>query len=521
MGLLEMSISAGVLILLAAAVRAAGFLHLSKRTVRLLWLIVLARLLLPFSLPVPGWAAAPARIMEGMRDRLRMETGHGAGKETVSGVLQQMPVAGTGLEDGIVIHAAWLLWIAGMAAAGIYFAVLFWKEHRLLAQAMRLESMTEAGGADSRKISEACRTARRMAGVRRKKQEQLWVHDRICSPVVFGIFRQRIVIPKELAGLEQAQMQYVLIHEMVHVKGYDNLWKLLAAAAVCIHWFNPAVWLMYVLFARDLELACDERVLSMHGSRGRQGYAATLLALAQVQKETVLFSSGFFENPVKERIVAVMKYRKLTGMGVLCAVMLLAGAASVFGSVGQAVSAQEKDAIVRDETGGKDTQEVTAGYSVSTAAGEDGIVNIQTSAGSSAEKLQVQFDKSIMADGETGEKADYTVSCRGDGTGENGKEDASGETSIYRFVSEDDGTYRLEGSDGDVYRLEDGDGGTYRLEKQDDGSTYVLQPGDGGKVTVKTLPEDGSAATDGADATADVERMGSEEIKLEKDVSES
>ena len=216
-----------------------------------------------------------------------------------------------------------------------------------------------------------------------------------------------------------------------------------------------------------------------------------------------------------------MKYRKLTGMGVLCAVMLLAGAASVFGSASQAASAQEKDAIVRDETGGKDTQEVTAGYSVSTAAGEDGIVNIQTSAGSSAEKLQVQFDKSIMADGETGEKADYTVSCRGDGTGENGKEDASGETSIYRFVSEDDGTYRLEGSDGDVYRLEDGDGGTYRLEKQDDGSTYVLQPGDGGKVTVKTLPEDGSAATDGADATADVERMGSEEIKLEKDVSES
>lgn len=369
MRLLEMSISAGVLILLLAVLRRGNFRNLTKRTVMMLWMVVLARLLLPGSLPIRKGIAAPVFGLLRRVCSLHTAPIEDTGRRTAVVLVPEAASFGTADPAGarLLQHAAGWLWLAGMAGIGIYFAYSYWKEYRLLAQALPLESVpnSETG---NRQITEACKTAYRLAGMCPWKNTiRIYVHDRIRSPLVFGIIRQKIVIPKSLLQLEQTQMQYVLTHEMVHIRRHDNLWKLLSAAAVCIHWFNPAVWLMYILSARDLELSCDERVLSVHGSRGRQEYAMTLLTLAQNQMGTTLFCSGFLENPVKERIVAIMKYKKLTGIGVLCTVMLFAGASSVFATNEQTAHLQETEeakqadvSYVKDRADRTDTADAKA-----------------------------------------------------------------------------------------------------------------------------------------------------------------
>ena len=374
MRLLEMSMSAGVLILLLAVLRRGNFWNLSKRTVMMLWMVVMARLLLPGSLPIRRGIAAPVfgllRRVCSLHTALTEDTGGKAAAVLVP------EAASFGTPDpvgeSLLQQTAGWIWLAGMAGMGIYFAYAYWKEYRLLAQALPLESIRNSR-TENRQIMEACNTACRLAGMCPQKITiRIFVHDRIRSPLVFGIIRQKIAIPKSLLQLEQTQMQYVLTHEMVHIRRHDNLWKLLSAAAVCIHWFNPAVWLMYMLSARDLELSCDEQVLSVHGSRGRQEYAMTLLTLAQNQMGTTLFCSGFLENPVKERIVAIMKYRKLTGIGVLCAVMLFAGASSVFAMNEQPAHLQEAEEVSQNHA--MDAEKVTEAVqpAVLAAKTEDG-----------------------------------------------------------------------------------------------------------------------------------------------------
>ncbi len=361
MGLLEMSISAGVLILLLTLIRGGKLLSISKRTIMLLWLVVLARLLLPGSLPMRRGIAVPVLGLLQRVCSMHIGISKEAGEHVVSEAPKAASLGAAEHMESSLMQAALLLWLLGLAVMCIYFAYSYRKEYRLLSQALPLESVRLPAGIQ---VSEAYQTALRLSGMQiRKKRVRILIHDRIKSPLVFGILRQNIVIPKSLLFLGQSQMQCILTHEMVHVRRHDNVWKLLSAAAVCVHWFNPAVWLMYVLFARDLELSCDEHVLSVYGSQGRKEYAQTLLALAKNQKGTALFCSGFLENPVKERIVAIMKYKKLTGIGVLCAVMLLAGASSVFATNEQETQTEDANIEVnRADLQSKDAEEKFANY---------------------------------------------------------------------------------------------------------------------------------------------------------------
>lgn len=513
MRLLEMSLSAGVLILFVTLVRRGGMLRLAKRTVRMLWIVVLARLLLPFSLPVQGGIVVPVhsllqKVLHGIQQHRAI-----GGDGTVSGIMSEAASSGiTGhTGESAASQAVWWIWVAGMTVTGIYFAVSFWKEYCLLAQAIPVKSVpgTESTAKSMSDVPdenmpenmagkvlrqntqlqllEACSTARRITGMKRGKDtDQLWVHDRIQSPVVFGILKQRITVPKDLRGLEPSQIQYVLAHEMIHIRRRDNLWKLLSAAALCIHWFNPAVWLMYLLFSRDLELSCDERVLSLYGSKGRKEYAVTLLALAQNQKKTTLFCSGFLENPVKERIVAIMNYKKLTGIGVLCAVMLLAGASSVFatnesvdsGKAGAESLQEAGDEAEKDAAGGAQSAADTAGEAKKAASIADGTEKSADTAGG-AEKSADTAGGTDKAD--EGQLVKYTIVNAEDGAEyilHSGKADAEilGPDVIRVTLSEElyteDGQEKTESyytaDDGSVYRLEkDSSIDVYRLEKDE------------------------------------------------------
>lgn len=447
MGLLEMSISAGVLILLVAVLRGGKLWLLTKRAVMLLWMVVLARLLLPGSLPIQNGIAAPVFYLLWRIGVLPTDVNKAAGAGTALQTVQKAASFSTAdlSNSTLLAQLAEFVWLAGLAGTGVYFAYLFWKEHRLLAEALPLAFSSEK--APDSQVLEAYQTASRLSGRSlQKKSIQILVHDRIQSPLVFGILRQRIVIPKELLDLGKAQMQHILLHEMVHIRRHDNLWKLLAAAALCIHWFNPAVWLMVLLFVRDMELSCDERVLSMYGSQGRQEYAMTLLELAQNQRGTALFCSGFLENPVKERIVSIMKYKKLTGIGMLCTVMLLAGATSVFATNEQNANKQEQEVPYQDAQDGQDAD--TESVFVTQTSTVDGKTKIDKKGPASIvkddnqEKIVVSFNKGI----DTNEKEEIVLRAEPSEDGSSPHyyyEDEDGKIYCYSYNIEEDGNIRL------------------------------------------------------------------------------
>ena len=102
-------------------------------------------------------------------------------------------------------------------------------------------------------------------------------------------------------GLEnEKQLQYVLSHEYVHIYRYDTVTKLIATLALCIHWFNPFVWVMYILFNRDIELACDESVIRQFGEKSKSAYSLMLINMEATKSGLLPFCNSFSKNAIEE-----------------------------------------------------------------------------------------------------------------------------------------------------------------------------------------------------------------------------
>ena len=150
-------------------------------------------------------------------------------------------------------------------------------------------------------------------------QKGVWSSERIVSPGVFGILRPRIIVPP---GTEGKLLDYIVLHESIHKRRLDNLWRLLALTICCLHWFNPAVWFSLKLFFADMELSCDEAVLKKLPEGSRKEYALSLLSVAE---GTDLFVSAFGGAKLRLRLERVLSYRRLTA-GAAIIFALLAGA---------------------------------------------------------------------------------------------------------------------------------------------------------------------------------------------------
>lgn len=144
-------------------------------------------------------------------------------------------------------------------------------------------------------------------------QGDLYAGPMVNSPTVIGILRPRIVLPNDM---DDRNLAYILLHERIHVGRRDNLWRLIAILAACIHWFNPLSWVFLKIFLNDCELACDEGAIKKLKPEERKGYARTLLSYTG--RDWTIFSSAFGSNKVKIRVVQVLSYRRLTWFSVLC-----------------------------------------------------------------------------------------------------------------------------------------------------------------------------------------------------------
>lgn len=149
--------------------------------------------------------------------------------------------------------------------------------------------------------------------------EGVWRCDQVDTPFIMGVLRPRIYLPSDLAGNE---VKYVLAHERAHLRRGDHVWKLLGFLTLALHWFNPFVWEAWILFGRDLEKACDEKVLKEMGFQEKKAYANALLACSMQRSYVMAYPLAFGEVDVKARIKGILSYKKPTFWGILAAAVI-------------------------------------------------------------------------------------------------------------------------------------------------------------------------------------------------------
>lgn len=297
---LNMSIAAGWLILAVIALRLL-LRRAPKRFRLLLWAVVGLRLALPWSIEsalslIPSAQTLPDGIM--LERAPVLDTGISALNGAINpgftaAFTPELGVSANPLQVLLPIAAAF--WMLGAAAMLLWALVSWLRLRKRVREAVRLE-------------------------------ENVYECE-IASPFVLGLFRPRIYLP---FSLENGERELVLAHERAHITAGDHIIKPLGWLLLAAHWYNPLVWLAYALFCRDIELACDERVVRGLSLSDRADYSQALLDLSRPRGGVRACPLAFGESSVKGRVKSVLSYKKPAFWLVLLAVVVCVGAAVCF-----------------------------------------------------------------------------------------------------------------------------------------------------------------------------------------------
>lgn len=297
------SLAAGWLILAVIVVR----LLLKKAPRRLscvLWAVVAVRLLCPF-FPASSFSLIPSRetiSAEVVRfaPAPAIDSGIPALNEALNPMIGERfaPAPGTSVNPLYIWTAvAGIVWLVGVAVMAGYALLGSLRMRSVVREAVPLES----GAA---------------------LPDNVWLCDAVRSPFILGIVRPKIYLP---SGITREQMLCILAHEQAHVERLDHCLKPFGWLLLSVYWFHPLVWIAYMLFCRDLELACDEKVVGGMDLDGRKAYSHALLACSLQRKMIFSYPLAFGEIGVRERVKGILHYRKPAGW--LAAVAVLACAA--------------------------------------------------------------------------------------------------------------------------------------------------------------------------------------------------
>jgi len=246
-----------------------------------LWGLVAVRLLLPFSIEsafslIPSADTIPQEILVYEGERLQ----DSAFLDIVSNPTfsENITVEVGETVDRVQINLVKMtpIWITGMAILLVYTAVSYWRLRRKVSEAVIL-------------------------------RDNIYQSENAGSPFVLGVFKPRIYLPYNMG---EQDLSHVVAHEQAHIRRRDHWWKPLGFLLLTIHWFNPLMWLAYVLLCRDIELACDEKVIKELGNEQRADYTQALVACSVNRRMIAACPLAFGEVGVKERVKSVMNYKK-------------------------------------------------------------------------------------------------------------------------------------------------------------------------------------------------------------------
>ena len=328
MNLLELTLQGGVLIGAILLLRLLGRYRLPGWTFRILWGIALARLLIPVALPFPWNIYAGlerlADVGQAAQTAPSVQTPAEIPAPSQGGVIPDVPALP--MEPGQIpvlkaapaaVEIPWLtiLYLAGAAALALLFLVSYRRGVRVFRTALPLNHPA---------VNQWRGQIPALRGVPIRRC------DRIRSPLTYGLIRPVILLPKGLDCDDAQELGYVLLHEGAHIKHRDAWWKLLFAAALCVHWFNPLVWCMYVWANRDLERCCDESVVRACGLEARSEYALTLLKWEERRSGLLPLCSDLGTPILKERVIFIMKLKKRSAAALALAAILVLGTTAAF-----------------------------------------------------------------------------------------------------------------------------------------------------------------------------------------------
>lgn len=330
MSLVQMTLSGGVFILFIVVVRALALHRLPKGAFLALWEMAALRLLLPFTIPLPFSLFTPAKHLPVMGEYLA------PGGESVPGTPAVGIPAGTPASAGIAPSEVMpMVWLVGVALMAAYFTVSYVRARR------RFRTATPDDTPAVRRWLTG-RTLRRPLEVR---QSTL-----VSSPLTYGVLRPVILLPEDMERGDEAALTYILTHEFIHIRRFDSVAKQVFAAVLCVHWFNPLAWVMYVLANRDLELSCDERVMDTLGGREKASYALTLINMEEARSRCFSPYNHFSKLAIEERIEAIMKYKKASVLALALAVALVVSATTAFAASAAPSSREDLDRKLNAET---------------------------------------------------------------------------------------------------------------------------------------------------------------------------
>jgi len=333
--ILNMSIMAGLLSIVVILLRLL-FKRVPKWIICLLWAIVALRLIIPFNIENPvsvvPQTVASGELIQNLTDiRDYQNSGDNSGYQdninnTVSPSDQVTISGGNFQSDSISVttenqhesssatvkktsfgswirNNLWITWLTGVAAMLFYALISFIRLKIKLKASIRIEH------------SETNRI-------------KIYSNDYIVSPFLLGLIRPAIYIPSSLAPDDpideenEKKLQYVIQHETAHISRRDHIWKPLGFLLLSINWFNPLLWISYILLCRDIESACDEKVIRSMDAPARAEYSRTLLELSSTGRAIAACPVAFGETGTKNRIKAILNYKKPAFWIIFAAIVL-------------------------------------------------------------------------------------------------------------------------------------------------------------------------------------------------------
>lgn len=279
--ILNMSITASWLVLAIIILRL--LLKKAPKAISVfMWALVGVRLICPFSFEsilslIPSAETVPQDII--YSEAPAIHSGVPIFNSTVNPIISEnlAPEVGASVNPmQIVAFVASVVWIVGIVAMVLYTVISYFRIHRKVREAVPY-------------------------------QENIWLCDHIDTPFILGVIRPRIYLP---SNMNEQDIEYVIAHEKAHLKRHDHWWKPLGFLLLTVYWFNPILWIAYILLCKDIELACDEKVIKDMGTEIKKPYSEALINCSVPRKMISACPLAFGEVGVKGRVKSVLNYKK-------------------------------------------------------------------------------------------------------------------------------------------------------------------------------------------------------------------
>jgi len=314
-----MSFAGGILILAVIVIRALAINMLPKKAFNALWGISVVRLMIPFSIQsvfsvyslmgshTPGNGLQTIRVLP------------------IGASGQAIPLTSSVLNAANAVSTWTIVWAAGVLVCAVFFSLAYWKCRK------EFQTSIPVGNDFTENWLSVHQQGRRIS-IRQS--------GRFSAPLTYGVLHPVILMPTSTKWENTDSLAYVLAHEYVHIRRFDSIRKLVLIVVLCVHWFNPLVWVMYILANRDIELSCDEAVVRLFGENAKAAYARALISMEETRSGLTPLCNNFSKNGIEERITAIMKIKKTTVFSLVLAGFIVVGTATAFATSANAQQAE-------------------------------------------------------------------------------------------------------------------------------------------------------------------------------------